>query len=268
VSEDFAVASAVERVGELEFRAHIPDGWQQGRGAFGGLVLGTLLRAIEAAEPDRTRAARTLAGDLCGPVLPGPADVRVRVLRRGSNQSNLAAELRQDGAVLATATAVLSPPRPSPSPPPPLQLAPPPLEDPAAQPVAPLGNAFGPTFAAHYEYRSSEPLPFVAATGKPSAHGWVRERAPLARVDAPALVARLDAWWPALFNFDGRPRPMATVSFVAELLADPATLPPDEPLRYQSRMATLNDGFCVELRELWRGERVIALNQQTFAIIK
>ncbi len=45
-SAEFGVASAVEPIRDGHFRATIPDGWQQGRGAFGGLVLGTLLRAI------------------------------------------------------------------------------------------------------------------------------------------------------------------------------------------------------------------------------
>src|SRR5215470_3142038 len=90
---DFEAATAVEQVGEGSFRAVIPDGWQQGRGAFGGVVMATLLRAILHAGLDRHRAARTLAGDLCGPVLPGPVDIQVRALRRGSNQSNFAAEL-------------------------------------------------------------------------------------------------------------------------------------------------------------------------------
>src|SRR6516162_3320175 len=105
---EFEAATAVERVGEHTFRSIVPDGWQQGRGAFGGLVLGSLLRAMLRSESDPERAARTLAGDICGPVLPGPTEIHVRVLRRGSNQSNLAAELTQGGAVLATATAVLS----------------------------------------------------------------------------------------------------------------------------------------------------------------
>src|SRR5262249_29355603 len=112
---DFEAATAVEQLGEGTFRAVIPDGWQQGRGAFGGVVLATLLRAILRAEPDRHRAARTLAGDICGPVMPGPADVQIRGLRRGSNQSNFVAELSQGGAVLAIATAALcNGPPPSP----------------------------------------------------------------------------------------------------------------------------------------------------------
>jgi hypothetical protein len=133
--------------------------------------------------------------------------------------------------------------------------------------VLEVGPPLGPVFAQHFEYRSAAASPF-ARTGEPVTDGFVRERVPLARVDAPALVARLDAWWPTLFAFTGAPRPVATISFTAQLLVDPGSLPPDEPLRYRARMEALHDGFFVELRELWHGDRVVALNQQTFAILR
>jgi hypothetical protein len=260
VTSAFEAASAVERIGEHHFRVHIPDGWQQGRGAFGGLVLATLLRAIESDEIDPRRVVRSLAGDVCGPVLPGAADIRVRVLRRGNNQSNVSAELSQGGSsgVLAVATAILSGPRTANhhagflSPPPP-------AADWQSIPALPIG-AMGPTFAQHYEYRD-------AGSTASSIQAWIRERQPPARLDAATLVGRLDAWWPTLFQIEG-PRPCATVSFTAELLADPNTLAADEPLRYQAKLAGMNDGFFVELRELWQDGRPIALNQQTFAILK
>ena len=261
---DFASASAVTPLGSDRFAATIPDRWQQGRGAFGGLVLGTLLRAIEACEPDRARATRTLTGDLCGPVLPGAATIDVRTLRRGNNQSNVMATLAQGDATLATASVVLSPPRKgvsarfSPAPPPPLA----PWRD---VPVLDTAPSSGPVCAQNYEYRAIGP---AFAVGDGVIDGWIRERTPLARLDAPALIGRLDAWWPTLFALDGTPRPVATISFAAEILVDPAALSPEEPFRYRARMAALHDGFFVELRELWQDDRVVALNQQTFAILR
>jgi hypothetical protein len=261
--DDFLSVTLVERVGPGRFKARVPDGWQQGRGAFGGLVLGTLARAILADEPDASRVLRTLSGDLCGPVLPGEAEIVTRSLRRGSNQSNVAAELRQGGEVLALASAVLSTPRPSPSLPP---AEAPPACDWRALPVVAIGPPAGPAFAQHYEFRSLGP-PF-GPTSEARASGFVRERVPLAQLDAPALIARLDAWWPTLFLAEGKRRPIATVSFVAEILIDPASLVPTEPLRHRAQMAGSHEGFCVELRELWQGERLVALNQQTFAVLK
>ena len=83
MNSSFAEATAVRRVSDDEFVTSVPDGWQQGRGAYGGLVLGAMARASLAAEPDGARACRCLTGDLCGPVLPGEARIRTEVLRRG-----------------------------------------------------------------------------------------------------------------------------------------------------------------------------------------
>ena len=65
----------------------------------------------------------------------------------------------------------------------------------------------------------------------------------------------------------GKPRPVATVAFTMQMLTDPSMLSAAEPLAYRARMLSLADGFFVELRELWSGDRCIALNPQTFAIL-
>ena len=240
----------------------VPDGWQQGRGAFGGLVLAVLLRAIERAEPDPARHTRALTGDLCGPVLPGPAELRVEVLRRGNNLSNIDARLLQSGEVTARASAVLSAPRAA-------AIS---WKDPPSPPLAPawpdlpeltLAPPLGPVFASRFIYRSARP--FAAGDGVHTL-GWLRLRRPPAVLDAPAIVAMLDAWWPA--SFAGAARPMATVSFTAELLVAPATVPSDVPLLYRGRVAAVRDGFCVEFRELWQGGQLVAMNQQTFAVLR
>jgi Acyl-CoA thioesterase N-terminal domain/Acyl-CoA thioesterase C-terminal domain len=259
---DFTHATRIEPLAEGRYRWDVPDGWQQGRGAFGGLVLGALLRAIERHSADPTRATRTLTGDLCGPILPGPAEIVVELLRRGNNLSNLDARLIQSGAIQARASAVLSAAKvavhvPTPRPP----TAPPSTE----LAITPLGPPEAPVFAPHFEYRSASPNLFAGADGAATL-GWLRLRDAPARLDAPAMIGLLDAWWPALFS--GGPRPVATVSFTAELLVDPTSLPADVPLLYTGRVAALSDGFCVEFRELWSGDRLVALNQQTFAVLK
>jgi hypothetical protein len=261
----FERGSHVRPLGDGRFASEVPDGWQQGRGAFGGLVLGTLARAVELTVADPARRIRTVAGDLCGPVLPGPAEITVRILRRGANQTNVAAELRQEGEVLATATMVLSTPRtvdvPTRSPEPP--------SAPPAQGLDPLpiGPPLGPVFASHYEYRAWDSSPFSGG-GDASVAGWIREREPPERLDAAAMIARLDAWWPALFAVSGAPRPMATIQFTAELLVDPATIDPAAPLHHRASVLAMREGFCVEARELWSADQLVAMNQQTFAVLR
>lgn len=260
MTTDLSQASAVEALGNGRFRSVVPDGWQQGRGAFGGLVLALLLRAIERSEPDPARRTRTLTGDLCGPVLPGPCEIVVETLRRGNNLSNLDARLLQNGEVQARASAVLSVPRVS-------------VVAPArSRPATPdwdlladlvMGPPMAPVFAAHFEYR-----PAFGMFTEQGTHGWLRPRTPLERLDGPALIALLDAWWPAIFAIEGRPRPVATVSFTAELLRPPASVLADVPLVHVGRVAAVSEGFFVEFRELWQGEHLVAMNQQTFAILK
>jgi hypothetical protein len=262
----FEEASAVERMDGDVFRARIPEGWQQGRGAFGGLVLGTLLRAMEQCEPDAARSARVLTGELCGAVLPGEAEIHAGLLRRGGRVTYLDAQLRQQGQVMARASAVLAssrddvvaPALPAPAPP-----APPPWDRVAPVPVQP---PFGPAFARFYEYRPIGPAPFTGGA-EPVASGWIREKSRPERLDAAALIGRLDAWWPALFAVSSRPRASATVAFTAELLCDPAALPAGEPLFYRAHVAALREWMFVELRELWHEDRLVAMNQQTFALL-
>src|SRR5512138_2402633 len=104
----FEEASLVRPTGPGAFEAIVPDGWQHGRGAFGGLVYGMLARAMEEVVGEPARRLRTLTGDIAGPVMPGPATLRVDVLRKGGRQSNLQAALLQRDEALAVAIGVFS----------------------------------------------------------------------------------------------------------------------------------------------------------------
>ena len=88
-------------------------------------------------------------------------------------------------------------------------------------------------------------------------------------VAARKVIGLMDAYWPAHFAMETTPRPMATVSFTLQLLVDPASLDPAEPLFYRASAPAAHEGFVVEFRELWTARRtLVALNQQTFVIIK
>jgi hypothetical protein len=262
----FEEASALRAAGPGRFEAAVPDGWQQGRGAFGGLVFGLLARAMEMEVADPARRLRTLSGDIAGTVLPGPATVQVELLRRGSKQTNAQARLVQAGEVLAVASGVLSAGRG-------VEL--PALELPAAPtrpgwetiPVVEVQPPLGPDFALAYEYRSTGPDPLSGAR-TPETAGYIRERRVPSRRDGPSVVGLLDAWWPTLWSSLTEPRPAVTISFLAELLADPARLDPAERLFHQAQMAAAVDGLFVELRALWSGATCVAMNQQTFAVLR
>jgi hypothetical protein len=265
MTNDFDRGSHVERTGDGLYTAQIPDGWQQGKGAFGGLVLAALLRAVEREEPEQERTLRSLSGEICAPVQPGAATIRVEQLRRGAAVSYFDARLVQGGEVQARASVVLGSERwvesPVPARPAPAQPA---WSD---APVLAIGPPFGPIFAQHYEYRPTGPLP-LAGGQEAIASGWLREKCPRERLDAPALLGFLDAWWPAFYAVEATPRPCATVCFTAQLLTDPSALAADQPLFYTARVESLHEGYLVEVRELWSGSTLVALNQQTMAILR
>src|SRR4029450_8449868 len=263
---DFEQASAIRRVDPGSFEATVPEGWQQGRGAFGGLVYGILARAMEAELADPARRLQTLSGDVAGPVLPGAASIQVEVLRRGAKQSNAQARLVQRSRVLAVASGVFCAPRP--------------VEMPALRgvesphragwdqvPVLPVEPPLGPDFARAYEYRLTGPAPLSGSHDAETA-GYIRERTLPSVRDAPSVIALLDAWWPTLWSLVTDPRPVATTSFLPELLVDPARLDPAERLFHDAQMAGQGDGFFVEHRALWSEETCVAMNQQTFAVLR
>jgi hypothetical protein len=265
---DLTSVTTPTRLGPDLFQADVPDGWQQGRGAFGGLVLGNLVRAMTAFDGEETRTLRALTAELCGPVLPGPNLIRVERLRTGSAVSTVAARMERDGEVLAHAVAVLGRRRSNDTD---CNDAERPEMPPwRAMPPSDLGIG-GPTFARFLEYRSLGPLP---ASGSPHAtgwcaRGWIRPVDPGPARDAAYVVSLADAWWPAILARTTTPRPAATVAFTFELIDGVAGLDPEAPLFHTARTVAARDGYLVEMRELWGEDgRLVALNQQTIAIIK
>lgn len=249
------------------FDWEVSDGWQQGRGAFGGLTVAALVRAVEHVEPRRDRRLRSLSVQLPGATVLGPAEIRVETLRASSGQSTLSAALSQDGEVRAFAVAVLAKDRPADADEY-CELAAPELGD--WRTLEPLpGGVLGPVFARHFEYRCTGPLPFSSGP-EAVVEGFVRLPNTNARDvgDAAYLAALADAWWPATFSRMTAPRPIGTVAFTLQVLGSARELDPSVPLAYRARTWVQTAGWLVEQRELWsEAGQLLALNQQTIAII-
>lgn len=241
------------------YRLEVPAGWRQGRGLFGGAVVATLLRAIEDRIADPARAIRSVTAELPGPVEPGAAEIAVEILRAGSAVTTARAALVQGGETRAHAVAIAGAVRKSP-------LAWQELAVPAVpswQTLAPVPwNPAFPEFAQHFEYRVAEGAPLSGGPARTS--GWVRAREPGTRRDAGYVAAMIDAWWPAILPRVDALRPVATIAFTLELVADPG----DGPLRYRGAAPVCGEGYFLETRELWTEDgRLVARNHQTFAII-
>lgn len=263
---DLSTLTTPTRLDDDRFQAEIPDGWQQGRGAFGGLVLGNMVRAIEAFDDTRERALRCLSAEICGPVMPGSASIQVTRLRTGTGVSTIAASLSQGDQVLAHAVGVRGRTRgddtdfcdiPTPRMPPWRDV-----------PIVPIGPPVAPVFAPAFEFRPSGPLPYSG--GKEAvAEGWIRPRAPGPLRDAAYVTTLADCYWPAILTRLTSVRPLATIAFTLELFSDLAGLDPEAPLFHSARANAARGGYSVETRELWGEDgRLVARNHQTFAVIK
>lgn len=247
--------------GDGRFTIDVPDGWQQGRGAFGGLVLAILTRASELVVADAARPLRSLTAEIVGPVLPGATELRVEVLRAGTGVTTVASRLVQGGEVQAHAVGAFGKARPTFTAAPAL---PPPDLTRSWRDVTPIpiGPPLSPVFAQHVEFR------YLSQDAR--IDGWVRLRAPGRARDAAYTVALADCWWPAMLDpVKAPPRPVATLTFAFERVASLDGLDPEAPLRYRASILAGGDGYAIEQRELWGEDgRLIALNQQTVVVMK
>ncbi|MGI9197427.1 MAG: acyl-CoA thioesterase [Candidatus Nanopelagicales bacterium] len=247
-----------------------PEGWEQGRGAWGGLLVGTAVRAAEEADPrpgetDSHRSVREVSVDMLGPVPAGDVPVRVSALRQGSGTSAWRVEFLGEDEVLATASVVLGQPR-SGDQPTIEQLTRP--EAPAWNdvPLVALGPPLAPVFTQHLEFRPVAGFPYQGRIEDVVC--WVRFPQP-DPVDAALLLGMVDALWPATLVSFSEPRPMATLTFAASLLVDPSEVDPEQPLLHCGRLLAARDGYATEVRELWTPDgRLAVVNTQVMAIIR
>lgn len=248
----------------------IPEGWAQGRGAFGGLVVALLVRAMDRSVRGEERALRSLSAHLLAPVAVGPAELRVLVLRESNSVSTLRAELVQGGEVAAHVVGLYAAARPGA---PAWQRSR--FEAPAWEQLPEMPSAPGlqPQFTQHLEFRT-EKMPFCGAE-EPEFCGWVRPRSrwELSSRDARArraVVALLaDCFWSAAaVRFEGL-RPFATIQYNLDLHEELSREDLERPFFVRAEAPSVTSGYVTEQRRLFTAEgRLLAVNNQLFVVIK
>jgi hypothetical protein len=264
----FAEASVLDPAGDDTFTWDVPDGWQQGRGAWGGLVAAGVVRAVQTS--DTARPLRTLSLHLSAPLEVGAATVHVEPVRVGSALSTWQVTVDSaPGETAAHAVAITGSPRAH-------DLhaaargwgraAPPDL--PPWDTVAPIPHGLPqtPTFLQHVDLRVVHGHMLTGADAY--AAGYV-SFAELDGWDAAGLLAIVDAWWPTAFVGMDALRAVATVNYLAHLLVDPVTVKPGVPLAYEASLSAAHDGFTSETRRLWTLDGRLAVeNHQSIVIIR
>jgi len=257
-----------------------PSGYRQGRGAWGGLVVGAFLDAAQRLVGDPALEPRSLTSHLLAPVPAGEVHIDLTVLREGSNTTTISALMHSpeadregaptgDAVVVADAVVVFGSSRVADldfTAPVWNRLEPPPALSAGWSnvPVLDLPPGLAPEFLQNLRVRPVSGYPYGGGTDA-EVIGWVSP--PEGVVAHPTVLAALaDAWWPgALVPLTGL-RPAATLAFSLDLVALPTT---DEPLLHRGRVVAANDGYVAETRELWSADgRLLSHNQQTIVIIR
>lgn len=253
----------------------VPDGWLQGRGAWGGLVVAAQVKAVQHQQHavDPMRRIRNVTAHLFGALPVGPAHLTVECLRSGSAMTTWNVRLVGCDDQLASQSVIITgkdrpvadgqrwgtavmPAMPA-------------WRDVGTVPVQP---PYGPVFGAHFAFRPVEGIP--GSAGAPRCLGWIgpADGEKWSAWSAATMLGIVDAWWPATYVTVASladVRPMATVSFSAHLLVDPDTVDPREPLVLESWVADAEAGFTTETRRLWTSDGRLAVeNHQAIVVIK
>jgi acyl-CoA thioesterase len=262
----FLAATHVTPLGEGRYRSRFDAPWYQGRGAYGGVVAGQILRAMEQLVADPSRPLRSFTVHFCAPATEGEAEVRVRIERSGKIVTHATARTENAAGVVAVATATFGTPRPT---------TPRYLD--AKRPVAPLPSEVGvvpedvpmPTFCQFFEYRFCVgSVPYSAS--EPRLGGWIRPKGDPLPLDTALCVGLLDAYPPSILGSLSEPRPVASVDFTVHFF-QALPRPDDRPGAHYLRTGVsrwAGEGFAEDLQELWTEEgEMIAQCRQCIAVL-
>jgi acyl-CoA thioesterase len=253
---DFERDTAVRAGDEGVFDCEIHPDWWVVAGPNGGYLAAIIVRALEAGASADSRPLRSLTVHYLRAPAAGPARVEVEVEREGRSVSFARARLVSEGRPCALAMAVLADAREGLE----LEHAEAPAVSPPEQTAQPPHAPDAPLFAQQFELRPALGTPIFGGGEKALTGGWLRlgDERPL---DAAALVAFCDSWFPSTFAVTREPIAVPTLELTVHLRAGRA-LPPDWVLgRFSTR--TARDGFLEEDGEIFSREgRLLAQSRQ------
>jgi acyl-CoA thioesterase len=260
----FDADTAVEPLGGGRFAATMSERWWVGRGPNGGYVAAVVLRAILAATGGG-RAPRSLTVQYPRAPKAGPVELEVEIEREGGRTTFVSARMEQDGAVQATALAVLS-------------------EDwsedgfdalempDAGEPgelraLDPGESAGAPRMLQNYLVRPALGAPAFSG-GAPYTGAWIRSRE-RRLLDAPLAAAFLDTWFPAPFVRIEGPRPAPTIDYTVHFRSPlpPAGATPEDAYLVAFRSGLARHGFFEEDGELWSADGELLAQSRQLALL-
>ncbi|MEW5848795.1 MAG: thioesterase family protein [Myxococcota bacterium] len=233
------------------FQGVIDESWYQGRGAFGGLLGGAILRGMIRTVASGARVPRSLTVHYCAPAVAGPVELKVHVERAGSSVSHVSARVEQQGEAVCLATATFAQSRRSST----IYLdavmpkVAPAVDRPSVSPDVPGFPVFARN---HFDYRFATDREPYCRADEALLHVWIKPRVPQ-RVDAPMAMGLIDAPPPAVLARLETLQAAATVDltthFFTALPLEDRVVDEHHLLFVRSRQAA--DGYTEQLTELW-----------------
>lgn len=243
--------------------------WGQGRAAFGGLVVGAMVKAA-GENVGSDKELRTLMVSFIAPVEPGISTITIQTLRSGRTITHLQAKVWQAETLRASGLlsyAIIQDSTPFKN-----MVKPAVLPPPEEVPTIPMIVGVTPTFFQHYEHKwTLGDVPFSGGE-RAEYEGWLRfrgesENAPWAKKEHVASL--MDAWpSPILQVLPGRSM-ISTVTLKVEFFPLTGQTPANSWWRYHSVSEAFESGLDHFTARLYSETGVpVAIGHQTVAVFE
>jgi acyl-CoA thioesterase len=256
---DFERDTAVKARGNGSFDCDIRPDWWVVAGPNGGYLGAIVVRALSAAPELGARPLRSITLHYLGRPSAGPAEVQVEADRHGRSVSFMRARLLQDGSPMASAAAVFADERDGID----LDQVDTPAVTPPDETAELRDSPDGPPFSHQFDYRPAIGPPTFGGGDEALTGGWLRLRDERA-LDAAALVAFTDSWFPAVFAMRTEPLAVPTLELTVHLRGRLPRAHDWALGRYRTRLA--RHGFMEEEAEIFSREGELLAQGRQLAI--
>jgi len=240
----------------------VPQGWTQGRTAYGGFTAALLLDAATRQNPDLPPLRSALI-NFTAPVSDS-LSIGSEVLRQGRNITTIGTRGEIGGKPAAVATFSFGRAQESHIS---VGMAPP--KAPAPEDTAPVpeaGQGLTPLFFQNFDFHPLAGAPPFSGAEKGYLRAWVRHRDPQARDLASGLLCLADMLPPAIFPMLNTPGPNSSVNWICNILSDaPGTR--DGWYMTESTISAGANGYSSQVMRMWNTEGELVVDGMQSVVI-